>query len=192
VGLVTDLFFDLIIFFNNFISVELLSHFNKTKKMNKIFLLIALGLLLVQNSTGQWIQKKYGVPDMHDLSDDQLKVVKQDAGYLTLGTWCMAACGVALYFIGKDVRKNGLGDSPTPFEEIIGNKNAGNLYMGLGVLLFAGGSAGGIVGLARLSSVKSVIRERNSVNGSFSLSPAIIYNNHYGTINPGISLRINF
>jgi hypothetical protein len=160
--------------------------------MKKIFLLMALGLLLAQNSSGQWIQKKYGVPDIHDLSDDQLKVVKQDAGYLTLATWCLAACGVGIYFLGKDVRKNGLGDSPTPFEEIIGDKNAGNLYMGLGVLLVGGGTVGGIVGLARLSSVNSVIRERNSVNGSLSLSPAIIYNNHYGTINPGVSLRINF
>lgn len=154
--------------------------------MKKAFLLLCVMIMLCNISDGQWLQRKYNVTDINQLSKEQL----QDAYRKTkTKVWTGAAftyIGTMNLLLGASIK--------TTTKSTRGPEGEGQAYKQAFLVM---GTAFEAIGLPllltnsqRLKSIKHAMR-----NTEISLYPAILPNNSLSwesMLTPVLTVRINF
>jgi hypothetical protein len=158
--------------------------------MKKMLFSLLLMMVFVTTSA-QWYQKTYGVNRIDLLTDTQMKEAEDNAkkiavnGAITIGVGAVSCLAGFLYI------KEGLGEDPTFFEELLGPKIIGKGLIILGIGCAATGAVIGMVGLTRKSSIQAA-RNRYYPEGSLNIAPILISDYGNGKINPGVSIVLRF
>jgi hypothetical protein len=103
----------------------------------------------------------------------------------------VSVTGVALFLVGRYLPYE-IDDESSFFEQLIGENGMKKIMMATGVVTFTGGAIAGIVYLARIGKINSVINQYYSLNGTIQIMPVLIVNNPGQSLSPGISFTYNF
>lgn len=160
--------------------------------MKLIMTFIALISTMSVFAQDKWYYHKYEVNDLTELTPEQYDLAYKDAKDLSLASLIVTGCGVAIYFIGKSTKKNGLDEDATFIEELLGNEVVGIGTMGIGIATFAGGIIGSMVGVTRIGMIKKSRRDALAPDGYLDISPVVILGHHNTLESTGIALHITF
>ncbi len=158
--------------------------------MKAILCFLLLLVILVDNSFGQWYNKKYHVSDIGQLSDQQLQESLKDSKFNLLGSIIVAGLGGGFCLLAANQQFE-LPDHPTLLEQAIGKKGMNNIAYVTG----AGMVVGGIIALisfeGRIGKLKLALSKKR-VTGSVRISPMILSNHSSPSHLPGLLLTYKF
>jgi hypothetical protein len=183
--------FDFKIIFYKFMTIKFILTM-KSLPMKRNLIIMVLLVLVCLKSTGQSCAKQFGVANKNDLIIEQLNECLKEAKSFTLVSLGIVGLGALAIWGGLDIVHNGLADDATFFEQLMGSNFMGKLYAGLGLAMVSSGTVCCIVGLGRIGSIKTMIRQKDGQAGSLTLSPAIIINYYTHSFTPGIGIKIRF
>lgn len=138
---------------------------------------------------GQWYEKKYNVADIDLLSRDQLDESLKDSKSELLYAGVISAAGVGVFLAGRYLPYE-IDDEASFIEQLIGEKGMKKIMMASGVGIAAGGMIAGIVYLARIGKINSVIHNYYASGEKLILSPVILDGGR--SMVPGVSITFNF
>lgn len=154
--------------------------------MKKAFLLLSVMIMLCNISDGQWLQRKYNVTNINQLSKEQLQ---EAYGKTKMKVWT----GAAFSYIGTMSLLLGA-TTKTTTKSTRGPEGEGQAYKQVFLVM---GTAFEAIGLPlllsnaqRLKSIKHAMR-----NTEISLYPAILPKNSLScesVVTPVLTVRINF
>lgn len=159
--------------------------------MKRLFSTFFISFILYLSLYGQWYTKKYGVTDIRDLTDIQLRTYLSESKYLArTGGGCIVFGGLMIV-VTKTTYKNGLPDDATLAENLLGSRFMKALLNIAGLGLIGGGVIAGEIGLRRSGIFKEELNERKLTGTSLNLRPVVLNDNN-GFLYPGLSFSIQF
>jgi len=156
----------------------------------RIAILTLLFVMLIGNSNAQWYKEEYGVSDINDLTETQLRTAfvkaqkKRDTGLILTVFGAGTVVGGIALLDGIECGQSG--------EEVLGR-----LFFGL--ILDAGGVVMTSIGIPmlisyskRLLQIKDATNYGRPKNTYLSITPLIDYNKYTNTYSSGITFTLNF
>ena len=159
--------------------------------LRKIVFTACLTIVLVAQTNGQWYEKKYNVTDINYLTRDQLDKSLKESRTSLMYSGIVTCTGAVLFLAGRYLPYE-LDDNSSFLEQLIGENGMKKIMMATGVATFTGGAIAGIVYLARIGKINSVINQNYSLNGNIQILPVMIVNSSDYSLSPGISITYYF
>lgn len=159
----------------------------------KRIIICALLFIVALNSHAQWFYKSYGVTNINDLSESQLKLALQDAEKKIKTGKTLTFIGIGSTILGSIIYADAMssaGDSWDEFWNSMSKGGAGLLIASAGTASMAIGIPFWIVGVNRKNSIEVTLVNFNSSSYLRSKQSAILGYNPQTSI--GLSLKINF
>lgn len=159
--------------------------------MRKYIISICLFLIGFISLSGQWYTRKYNVPDITILNNEQLTESLHDSKWNLIVSGGIVVAGGAVYLMAK-YGDNSVGEDDTILDQILGEEGKKKTGMGLGIGMVAGGTIAGIVYLCRISRIRRVLQDKYPSAGSINIYPQLYVNNRSGTVSRGVMFTYNF